>query len=128
MNQIQELMEKRKLAWEGAKAFVEAKKDKDGLMSDEDAKTYSEMEKKVANFTKEIERMQSMENMEREMAKPMSEPLTSQPMQAENNNDKPKKTGRASNEYKEGVLQVVNIKSILQATNRLLHGLKKAAS
>ena len=60
-------------------------------MSDEDAKTYSEMEKKVANFTKEIERMQSMENMEREMAKPMSEPLTSQPMQAENNNDKPKK-------------------------------------
>ena len=26
MNQIQELMEKRKLAWEGAKAFVEAKK------------------------------------------------------------------------------------------------------
>ena len=50
MNQIQELMEKRKLAWEGAKAFVESKKDKDGLMSDEDAKTYSEMEKKVANF------------------------------------------------------------------------------
>ena len=46
MNQIQELMEKRKLAWEGAKAFVESKKDKDGLMSDEDAKTYSEMEKK----------------------------------------------------------------------------------
>lgn len=72
MNQIQELMEKRKLAWEGAKAFVEAKKDKDGLMSDEDAKTYSDMEKKVANFTKEIERMQSMENMEREMAKPLN--------------------------------------------------------
>lgn len=46
MNQIQELMEKRKLAWEGAKAFVESKKDKDGLMSDEDAKTYSEMEKR----------------------------------------------------------------------------------
>ena len=34
MNKIQELMEKRKQAWEGAKAFVEAKKDKDGLMSD----------------------------------------------------------------------------------------------
>lgn len=31
MNKIQELMEKRKQAWEGAKAFVEAKKDKDGL-------------------------------------------------------------------------------------------------
>lgn len=46
MKQIQELMEKRKQAWEGAKAFVEAKKDKDGLMSDEDVKTYSEMEKR----------------------------------------------------------------------------------
>ena len=58
MNKIQELMEKRKQAWEGAKAFVESKKDKDGLMSDEDAKTYADMEKKVSNFTKEIERMQ----------------------------------------------------------------------
>ena len=48
MNQIQELMEKRKLAWEGAKAFVESKKDKDGLMSDEDAKTYSDMEKRLS--------------------------------------------------------------------------------
>ena len=28
MNQIQELMEKRKLAWEGTKAFVEARKTK----------------------------------------------------------------------------------------------------
>ena len=125
MNQIQELMEKRKLAWEGAKAFVESKKDKDGLMSDEDAKTYSEMEKKVANFTKEIERMQSMENMEREMAKPMSEPLTSHPMQAENNNDKPKKTGRASNEYKEGVLQALR-SNFRQVSNVLQEGVDAA--
>ncbi|WP_446923766.1 phage major capsid protein [Listeria monocytogenes] len=125
MNQIQELMEKRKLAWEGAKAFVESKKDKDGLMSDEDAKTYSEMEKKVANFTKEIERVQSMENMEREMAKPMSEPLTSQPMQAENNNDKPKKTGRASNEYKEGVLQALR-SNFRQVSNVLQEGVDAA--
>ncbi|HAA4573183.1 TPA_asm: phage major capsid protein [Listeria monocytogenes] len=125
MKQIQELMEKRKQAWEGAKAFVEAKKDKDGLMSDEDVKTYSEMEKKVANFTKEIERMQSMENMEREMAKPMPEPLTSQPMQIENNNDKAKKTGRASNEYKEGVLQALR-SNFRQVSNVLQEGVDAA--
>ncbi|HAA9023215.1 TPA_asm: phage major capsid protein [Listeria monocytogenes] len=125
MKQIQELMEKRKQAWEGAKAFVEAKKDKDGLMSDEDVKTYSEMEKKVANFTKEIERMQSMENMEREMAKSMSEPLTSQPMQIENNNDKAKKTGRASNEYKEGVLQALR-SNFRQVSNVLQEGVDAA--
>lgn len=125
MNKIQELMEKRKQAWEGAKAFVEAKKDKDGLMSDEDAKSYADMEKKVSNFTKEIERMQSMEAMEREMAKPMSEPLTSQPMQTENNNMKPKKTGRASNEYKEGVLQALR-SNFRQVSNVLQEGVDTA--
>ena len=125
MNKIQELMEKRKQAWEGTKAFVEAKKDSDGLMSDEDAKTYAEMEKKVINFTKEIERMQSMEAMEREMAKPMSEPLTSQPMQTENNNMKPKKTGRASNEYKEGVLQALR-SNFRQVSNVLQEGVDTA--
>lgn len=124
MNKIQELMEKRKQAWEGAKAFVESKKDKEGLMSDEDAKTYADMEKKVSNFTKEIERMQSMEAMEREMAKPMSEPLTSQPMQTENN-AKPKKTGRASNEYKEGVLQALR-SNFRQVSNVLQEGVDTA--
>lgn len=124
MNKIQELMEKRKQAWEGAKAFVESKKDKDGLMSDEDARTYADMEKKVSNFTKEIERMQSMEAMEREMAKPMSEPLTSQPMQTENN-AKPKKTGRASNEYKEGVLQALR-SNFRQVSNVLQEGVDTA--
>ena len=125
MNKIQELMEKRKQAWEGAKAFVEAKKDKDGLMSEEDAKSYADREKKVSNFTKEIERMQSMEAMEREMAKPMSEPLTSQPMQTENNNMKPKKTGRASNEYKEGVLQALR-SNFRQVSNVLQEGVDTA--
>lgn len=94
MNKIQELMGKRAQAWNSAKAFVEAKKDKDGLMSEEDAKTYAEMETKVKNFRIEIERMQSMEAMEREMEKPMSQPLTSQPMSTENKTES-KKTGRA---------------------------------
>ena len=44
---INELREKRNQAWEAAKAFVETKRDKDGLLSDEDAKTYAQMEKKV---------------------------------------------------------------------------------
>lgn len=43
---IQELREARNKTWEGAKAFVESKRDKDGLLSAEDAATYAEMEKK----------------------------------------------------------------------------------
>ena len=47
---IQELREARNKAWEGAKAFVESKRDKDGLLSAEDAATYAEMEKKVKDL------------------------------------------------------------------------------
>ena len=44
---ILEMREKRNKAWEAAKAFVETKRDKDGLLSEEDAKTYAAMEQKV---------------------------------------------------------------------------------
>ena len=37
---ILELREARNKAWEGAKAFVESKRDKDGLLSKEDAETW----------------------------------------------------------------------------------------
>ena len=80
MNTMQEMMAKRNQAWEGAKAFVESKQDKDGLMSEEDAETYAEMEQKVKNYGVEIERLQAMEQMESELLKPMSHPLTTQPM------------------------------------------------
>ena len=61
---ILEMREKRNNAWEAAKAFVETKRDKDGLLSEEDAKIYHEMEQKVQNYAAEIERMQAMEAME----------------------------------------------------------------
>ena len=44
---ILELRELRNKVWEGAKAFVESRRDKDGLLSAEDATAYAEMEKKV---------------------------------------------------------------------------------
>lgn len=80
---IQELIEKRAKAWEGAKAFVESKKDSDGLLSKEDVETYNEMEQKVKDFTVEIERMQEMDKMERELSKPVNTPLISKPMSHE---------------------------------------------
>ena len=39
---INELREKRNQAWNAAKAFVETKRDKDGLLSEEDAKKLAE--------------------------------------------------------------------------------------
>jgi len=105
MNTILEMMEKRNEAWEGAKAFVESKRDKDGLLSEEDAKTYAGMEKKVKDYGAEIERLRSMEAMEDELKKPVSKPIISKPLKE--NDDKPEKTGRASDEYRKGMLMAL---------------------
>lgn len=105
---ILELREKRNKAWETAKAFVETKRDKDGLLSEEDAKTYAEMEQKVQNFTSEIERMQAMEMMENELNKPVNTPITHKPMNGGKDNGEGKpKTGRASDAYKAGMLKAL---------------------
>ena len=42
---ILELRELRNKAWEGAKAFVESRRDKDGLLSAEDATAYGKESK-----------------------------------------------------------------------------------
>lgn len=113
---ILELREKRNKAWEAAKAFVETKRDKDGLLSAEDAATYAEMEKKVQNYSAEIARMEEMEAMEAELNKPVNTPLTGKPM---NGGKEPqKKTGRASDEYKDAMLHAIrnnfrNIRNVL---------------
>lgn len=83
MNKILEMIEKRNKAWEGAKAFVESKKDKNGLLSEEDAKAYDEMEKQVKAYSQEIERLQKMEEMEKELSKPMSDAIVTKPMKVE---------------------------------------------
>ncbi|HEK9985592.1 phage major capsid protein [Streptococcus equi subsp. zooepidemicus] len=101
MSKILEMIEKRNKAWEGAKAFLESKRDKDGLISEEDAKAYDEMEKKVYNYSMEIERLQKMEELDKELSKPMSDAIVSRPMKVE---DKPEKKGRARDEYKESML------------------------
>ena len=90
---ITELRENRKKAWDAAKAFVETKRDKYGLLSDDDAKTYAEMEKKIRDYTAEIERVEQMDEIERNLSKPINAPIVTQPMQT-----KVKKTGRASDE------------------------------
>lgn len=113
---ILELREKRNKAWEAAKAFVETKRDKDGLLSAEDAATYAEMEQKVQNYSAEIARMEEMEAMEAELNKPVNTPLTGKPMNG--GKESQKKTGRASDEYRDAMLHAIrnnfrNIRNVL---------------
>ena len=91
MTNLQNLIEKRAKAWEGAKAFVESKKDKDGLLKEEDVQTYNEMEAKIAQFSAEIERVSRMEQMEKELSKPMNTPLTGKPMAEKMQSEKEQK-------------------------------------
>lgn len=116
---INELREKRNQAWQAAKAFVETKRDKDGLLSDEDAKTYAQMEKKVQDYGAEIERMEAMAAMDAQLSKPTSAPITEKPMNGNSAHDQKPKTGRASDAYKDGMLKALrtnfrNVSNVLQ--------------
>jgi HK97 family phage major capsid protein len=115
---ILELREARNKAWEGAKAFVESKRDKEGLLSKEDAETYNSMEEKIKNYSKEIERMEAMENMENELNKPVNSPIVTRPLKVDNEVEK---TGRASNEYKNAMLNALR-SNFRQVSNVLQEG------
>ena len=116
---IKELREKRNQAWQGAKAFVESKRDKDGLLSAEDTAAYKEMEKKVQDYSAEIERMEQMEAMERELSKPVNTPIVTKPMTADS--QKAEKTGRASDAYRAGMLTALRT-NFRQISNVLQEG------
>ena len=115
---INELREARNKAWEGAKAFVESKRDKDGLLSAEDAATYADMEKKIKDYGAEIERMEQMEALENELKKPVNTPIVTKPMTTD---VKPEKKGRASDEYKTGMLTALRT-NFKQISNVLQEG------
>ena len=104
MSKILEMRENRKKAWEAAKAFIETKRDKDGLLSEEDAKTYAEMEKKVQAYAAEIERMEQMEAMEAEMNRPVNTPIVTKPV---SDKQMPEKKGRAADVYKAAMLDTL---------------------
>lgn len=116
---INELREARNKAWQGAKAFVESKRDKDGLLSAEDAAAYADMEKKIKNYSAEIDRMEQMEAMENELSKPVNTPIVAKPMTADGK-EKPK-TGRASDAYREGMLKALRT-NFKQVSNILQEG------
>ena len=93
---VNELRAMRAKAWESAKNFLDSHRNENGMLSLEDTKTYEEMEAKIVNLGKEIERQEKMDAMEREMAMPVNTPITSKP----ENTKMEEKKGRASDAYK----------------------------
>lgn len=99
---LQELMNKRAKAWEAAKAFLDANRNTDGLLSAEDGETYDRMEKEITDYTKEIDRLNRQAAIEEQMGKPTASPLTGKP--GAGVKDEPEKKGRASHAYAKAML------------------------
>ena len=94
---ITELREKRARLWNTMEGFLDTHRTENGVLSAEDDATYSKMETDLDALTNEINRMERREAREKELNKPVSEPIKETP-------EKPQaeeKQGRASNAYRE---------------------------
>ena len=93
---IQELREKRKKAWDTARDFLDSKRNANGVLSEEDSKTYDAMEQTIVDLGKEIQRLERQAEIEAEMNKATSTPVLGKPATP----NVTEKTGTASDTYK----------------------------
>ena len=99
------------------RTFVDSHEDKNGNLNSEDANTYRKMEEDFDAMTNSINREQRAMQREAELARPVNSPITSRPLKA----DGDVKTGRASNEYKEAMLNAMRT-NFRQVSNVLQEG------
>lgn len=97
---VQDLIAKRARAWEAAKAFLEAHRGENGVLSAADGETYDRMEKEITDLTKEIDRLNRQAAIEAQLSQPTSSPLSNMPTST---GEKSKK-GRASDQYAKDML------------------------
>lgn len=117
---ITEMREKRNKLVGMMDTFLDTHTTDKGTLSAEDDKTYKDMETEVAQLTDSIHRMERREEIEAELSKPTSKPITGKPMKADG--DKAAKTGRASDEYKKALLQAMRT-NFRQISNVLQEGI-----
>ena len=76
---IQELREKRAKAWDTARDFLDSKRNANGLLSEEDSKTYDALEQTIVDLGKEIERMERAERIGQELTAATTKPVIGTP-------------------------------------------------
>lgn len=118
MNKILELREKRAKLWDSTKAFLDSRRNENGLLSVEDTTTYEKMEADVVNLGKEIDRLERQAVLDLELAKPTSAAITHRPEQYQET----EKNGRASNEYKSAFWKAMKNKNSFEVQNALQVG------
>ena len=115
---LQQLIDQRAKVWEQAKAFIDSHQKENGTLSAEDSATYEKMEAEITDITAAIDRERRAEEREAELSKPVNSPLTVKPGRV---NDEDTKTGRASDEYRKGMLQALR-SNFRQISNVLQEG------
>ncbi|ADI00487.1 phage major capsid protein [Salisediminibacterium selenitireducens] len=117
MNQAMALREERAKTWEKAKAYLDENKTKEGRLSAEHKEVYERMEQEITDLGKDIDRLERYEAMERELSKPINEPMTTKPQGAGRD-----KTGRASDEYRHSFWQAMRKQGGYEVQNALKIG------
>lgn len=118
MNKILELREKRTKLWDSTKAFLDSRRNENGLLSAEDTATYEKMEADVVSLGKEIDRLERQAVLDLELSKPTSIAITNKPSQ----HQETEKTGRASSEYKAAFWKAMKNKNSFDVQNALQVG------
>ena len=118
MNKILELREKRAKLWDSTKAFLDSRRNENGLLSAEDTATYEKMETDVVSLGKEIDRLERQAVLDLELSKPTSTAITNKPSQ----HQETEKTGRASSEYKAAFWKAMKSKNSFDVQNALQVG------
>jgi len=118
MNKILELREKRAKLWDSTKAFLDSRRNENGLLSAEDTAAYEKMETDVVNLGKEIDRLERQAVLDLELSKPTSTAITNKPSQ----HQETEKTGRASSEYKAAFWKAMKNKNSFDVQNALQVG------
>ena len=120
MTTVNELREKRASAWNAAKAFLESRRTDKGTLTAEDDAAYTRMEQDITDLSKEIARLERRDALDAELSRPVTQPLTSKPASA-SPHDSGAKRGRASDEYREGMLRALR-SNFKQVSNVLQEG------
>ena len=94
---IIELRNKRAQKLTAARAFLESRRNPEGFLSAEDDAAYARMETEITSLGNEIARMERLEEMDAQLAKPVNTPITAKPDAGVKMDTK---TGRASDIYK----------------------------
>ena len=118
MNKILELREKRAKLWDSTKAFLDSRRNENGLLSAEDTATYEKMEADVVSLGKEIDRLERQAVLDLELSKPTTAAITNKPSQ----HQETEKTGRASSEYKAAFWKAMKNKNSFDVQNALQVG------